>query len=182
VPADPVRLPEGTVAVLGFRDASSGHAGYDAVITIEDFDATEGLRLPQGRPHLVLRFDDLDFDDGETVVASSGDIGRALAFAREHRPGRILVHCQAGRCRSPAVALAIVADRLGPGREAEAVAELLRIRPESGPNLVALRVADAVLGRGGRLESAWLAHEEGDEPLARMRFLKRAAYERFPRR
>lgn len=169
----------GRVAVLGYREALREEAGFDAVISIEDVETSARLRRLPGRPQLVLAFDDLDHDDGETVVASAAQLRAALAFARIHRGGGLLVHCQAGLCRSPAVALAVLADRLGPGAEDDAVRRLFAIRPGCGPNLVALAAADEALGRGGRLRDAWMAAEKGDEALARMRFLKAAAHALF---
>jgi predicted protein tyrosine phosphatase len=66
----------------------------------------------------------------------------------------------AGIGRSGAARLAILADRLGPGQEADALAQLLTIRPEAVPNLALTRAADQVLGRGGRLTATVLAENE----------------------
>ncbi len=167
----------GSLQVLPFREAFLDAPAYGAVITAEDVGASPRLRLPGGQ--LVLAFDDLDFDDGATPVATPAHVEDALAFGRAnaHRP--LLVHCQAGQCRSPALALAILADRLGPGRETEAVEGLLAVRPQSAANLLVLSLADAALGRSGALERAWHRHEEGREDLARVRFLRRVAHERF---
>lgn len=170
-----------SVRVLPFREAFLDAPAFGAVITAEDVEASPRLRLAPGRPQLVLAFDDLDFDDGETPVATRPHVEAALAFAGSHEAEALLVHCQAGQCRSPALALAILAHRLGPGREAEAVEQLLAVRPQSAANLLVLSLADEVLGRGGALEAAWQAHEHGREDLARVRFLRRVAHERFGR-
>jgi len=169
------------LTILGFADASEAWPEFDAVISIEDVERGSKLRLPAGADtdHLVLQFHDLDHPDGETVVCTREHVQQALDFARKHEGGRLLLHCQAGKCRSPGIALAILADRLGPGREADAVKRLLEIREVAAPNLVVLALADAVLGREGRLVQAWMAHEEGNERIARLRRIKQESWERF---
>lgn len=174
-------MDHGFVAVLDFKLAERNWREYDAVVTIEDVDASRRFRVDprSGIEQLVLAFDDLDFEDGMTCVATAEHLKAALSFARRHRDRRLLVHCQAGQCRSPAIALAILRDRLGAGKETEAVAELLRIRAISAPNLLALKLADAELECEGALEAAWLDHERTDEDIARLRFLRSAAHELF---
>ena len=56
--------------------------------------------------------------------------------------------------RSPAIALAILADWLGDGHEAEAVKELLRIARLCTPNKFIIEIADEVLRRQGALITA----------------------------
>jgi predicted protein tyrosine phosphatase len=112
-------------------------------------------------PHpdqLVLSFVDLDrpappphAGSPKLRLADRADIENAVAFGRAENRDRLLVHCNAGVGRSTAVALAIIADKLGPGREREALDELLRLRPQAIPNLHVLALADDVLGRGGEL-------------------------------
>ena len=53
--------------------------------------------------------------------------------------------------RSPAIALAILAEWLGSGREEEAVAELLKVVPLCTPNSLLVELADKFLGRNGEL-------------------------------
>lgn len=155
---------------------------FDAVITIEHPGFEDGLRLSTNQ--LVLVFEDLDIEEQDSP--SAADVRAAIEFARRFADGRLLVHCQAGQARSPAIALAILADRLGPGAEEQAVAALLRIRADDpqrtfGPNLEVLRHADELLDRGGKLVEAWQAVEVGDERLARFRFLREVARVRFGR-
>ena len=178
LPAVPARAAPGSVSVLSFREAFLEAGAFDAVLTVEDVEASRRLRLP-GRTQAVLAFDDLDEDDGETPVATAEHVREALRFGRGHADGSLLVHCQAGQCRSPGLALAILADRLGPGKEAEAVERLLAVRPRSAANLLVVSLADEALGRDGALRSAWDAHERGNEDLARVRFLRGVAHERF---
>lgn len=84
-------------------------------------------------------------------------ITQALDFARQQE-GPIVVHCTAGVSRSPAIVLAILADRMGPGHEAEAVAALFAHGP-SHPNPGIVALADTALGRNGALIDALEAHQ-----------------------
>jgi predicted protein tyrosine phosphatase len=77
-------------------------------------------------------------------------VAEALAFARLQN-GALLVHCHAGISRSGAMAYALLAEALGPGREAQALEELLAQRPIIVPNGRVVMLADQVLGRGGAL-------------------------------
>lgn len=141
------------------------------MISIENEGTTDIFRMTDGdgRPHLILTFEDIDYDDLDAAAPQRRHLDEAIAFARAHRGRRLLVHCHAGRYRSAAVGLALLADMYGPGREREAVAELVRIRPEGAPNLIALQIADEALGRGGALHAAWMEQEAGDRDYGRRR-------------
>ena len=183
--SSPLTDPEpGGVAIGGLAQARKHKRRYDAVITLEDPGCRRPLQLRfHGRPHpphLVLDFEDVDRDDGCIRVASRDQVARGIAFAGEHRAGSLLVHCYHGVGRSAAVALAVLADRLGPGREGKAMDRLLTIRPEAMPNLVVVDHADAVLDRGGGLLRA-VTEREGQTPEAvRMRETRRSFAERHP--
>ena len=113
---------------------------------------------------LDLRFDDVAMTEwisrnqvwrGPTV----NDLQVALAFAKADEQ-RLVVHCEQGKSRSTGVALAILASRLGPGNETEAVENLLSavIDPDIvQPNPLLVRYADEVLGRNGAIENAILS-------------------------
>jgi predicted protein tyrosine phosphatase len=173
-----------SLTVLPLKSARERYREFDGIISIEDVHSTDGLRVPaaslsalpagpppfdmaeegeqDGAHQLVLAFEDLDED--RHGAATHQQIVVALAFARLFRDRKLLVHCVKGQARSPALALAILADRLGPGREREAVVELLYIRPDDphdilGPNLHVLKLADAILERKGALFQAWMAYE-----------------------
>ncbi len=64
-----------------------------------------------------------------------------------------------GRSRSAAIALGIIADELGPGRESEAVAELLSrdIEGHVSPYPLLIHILDQRLWRYGALEAALAA-------------------------
>ncbi|MEQ8963369.1 MAG: PBS lyase, partial [Coleofasciculus sp. C2-GNP5-27] len=74
--------------------------------------------------------------------------------------GDLLVHCQSGVSRSAAVALIVVAELLGVGREKDALAYVLAARPQALPNLWIVQLADDILNRGGRLVEAVQQHHD----------------------
>ena len=144
---------------------------HDALITIEDPGARKTLRFHR-TPHpdqLVLKFEDVDAHDDGIAGPHEHHVEAAIRFAREHAGGSLLVHCHAGVCRSTAVGLAVMADRLGPGGEEEAVRRLRLSNPDAVPNLLVLRMADGFLERGGNLFDAWMAVERGCTRLAAYR-------------
>lgn len=168
----------GPVVVASLTQARKHHRRHGAVLTLHD----PGMR-PRIRPEgswLRLSFEDLDDAHPGLWVATAGDVAAILAFGREHAALSILAHCQAGVGRSPAAALAILADRMGPGREADALASLLAQRPESCPNRLVARLADAALGRGGALMSALDAWEASEPRVARLRAARLRAFREGP--
>ncbi|MBY3150922.1 tyrosine protein phosphatase [Rhizobium laguerreae] len=126
-------------------------------------------------PHpdqLVLRLEDIDDHDPELAGPDIHHVAQALAFAREHQHDRLLVHCHAGVCRSTAIGLAILADRLGAGNERQAVDALLSSNPDAVPNLLMVAIADEVLCRNGALVAAWAEAEKANPDIARYRRTK----------
>lgn len=156
---------DGNIVVSGVGWAKRHKRDFDAVITCEDPDTFRGLRFHRHPhpEHLILKFVDLDepapepyADDHRLRLATSAQIESALALGRDTK-GRLLVHCQVGIGRSTAVALAILAMRLGLGKEQEALEALLAIRPQAVPNLHVVKVADGLLGLDGRLLNTVIA-------------------------
>lgn len=137
--------------------------GYAGVITIEDSLIEYPFRLDSLETRqLVLRFDDITADPvedylqplfDECILASEAHVRAALSFARKCGETSLLIHCHAGMSRSPAIGLAILADWLGEGYEAEAVKALLRIARLCTPNKLVIEIADRVLRRQGKLIS-----------------------------
>lgn len=159
----------GTVSVTNLTRARRTKRRFDAVITVEDpRQRAYPLRfhVTPHPEHLVLKFEDIDFHDPEIAMPQREHVEAAIQFGRRHQERDILVHCRAGIARSTALALTIIADRLGSGKERESVAELLKVRPEAAPNLVILEFADAVLERNGALVDAWMAVEQSDAEYA----------------
>ncbi|CAN5710472.1 hypothetical protein BH09VER1_BH09VER1_44270 [soil metagenome] len=82
------------------------------------------------------------------------DVRKALEFFRAGRgtpDSQFLISCDYGASRSPALAYVFAADELGPGREAEALDLVMRMRPEAVPNVLVVRLGDVVLKREGAL-------------------------------
>ena len=125
---------------------------YDGIITIENSEIEEPFRVESDYPpQRVLTFDDIAAPMDNWVVAEEYHVRSALVFARQWDQPSLLIHCHAGMSRSPAIALAILADWLGEGREDEAVKELIKVAPLCTPNMLVVNISDRVLGRAGRL-------------------------------
>jgi len=153
----------GDVVVASLSQARKHKRRFDAVLTLEDPGCRSANQLRFTRhpspPHLVLAFEDVDDDSLGVRVASRDQVVEALEFARRHALGSLLVHCFHGVGRSAAIALAIIADRLGPGADSAALNQLLMIRPSATPNLVVVKLADDILERQGGLIAAVAAWE-----------------------
>ena len=107
---------------------------------------------------------------GTTIAPTLSQMQDALAFGRAVIDGHhffdgpksdplIVVRCEMGRSRSSAIALALLADHFGAGRERDAVNELLRadIEARMHPNPMVVLHADTCLLRCGRLDAALAA-------------------------
>lgn len=131
---------------------------FSALISWEHPDANEengALSQREDIPHLILVAHDSEDPEWPTKPTSEL-VAQGLAFARSH-PGRLLINCHAGKARSTALGYAILCDRLGPGREREALELLLAVRPVAAPNILIVRYADTLLNRGGRMEAEILS-------------------------
>ena len=97
------------------------------------------------------------------VLPQQEHVEQLLAFGRdllaEPRPSaHLLVHCHAGVSRSTASMSLILAQAL-PDRPAAAIlGEVLRIRPQTWPNLRILEFGDRLLSRNGELARAAFEH------------------------
>lgn len=133
-----------------------------AVLSIEHPGVKQGEhgavpRLTDGTPQMILTF-----WDSEHNVAQGPDpeqIEQGIAFAMEHiTKGDVIIHCHAGVSRSTAIALGVLS-LLHPHKSAEKIVEmLLEIRPQSGPNIVAVGIVDELTGRDGKLLAAVKNH------------------------
>jgi len=169
---------------IGSRNWATRHKRrFVGLLTIEDPDARRRLRCTAPPVQLVLRFVDMDAEWPEPLpsgdplmhrLASKEDVVTALSFSTKHES--LLVHCEAGVGRSTAMALAIIAERLGKGREADSMAEVLRLRPEASPNLRVVELADEILGRNGALLHEVLRHTETNPASQRRRKLSLAVH------
>ena len=137
-------MTDGSITIAPFPWARRKKRSFDRIIGCYDPDTRPKKIIRFHRPNppdlLVLKFVDLDEPApaphdirSELRLPSVDDLKAALAFDRED--ASLLIHCHAGISRSTAIALAILSQRLGPGKESEAMDELLRLRPEAVPNL-----------------------------------------------
>ncbi|MBZ9916763.1 MULTISPECIES: tyrosine phosphatase family protein [unclassified Mesorhizobium] len=114
--------------------------------------------------HLVMH-DIAAAQDGMTMPGEE-HVRNLLDFARRWDRARpMVVHCYAGISRSTASAY-IIAAALAPKRdEAELARTLRRLSPSATPNPRLIAVADALLGRGGRMIAAIEAIGRGADAL-----------------
>ena len=115
---------------------------------------------PARRLHLSSHDVALPTDGFQAPAA--GDVARLLAFAAGWTGERpLLVHCWAGVSRSTAAAYAIACLKR-PDLDEAAIARRLRsLAPCATPNPLIVRLADAQLGRGGRMSEAVAAIGRG---------------------
>jgi predicted protein tyrosine phosphatase len=127
-------------------------SGFGGVITIEDSKIQVPFRVTSDAPEqLVLRFDDIPGPGDGYTEPKEADIEKAFAFVDRVEPQSLLIHCHAGISRSSAIALAIIARELGPGKEKESVLLLKEINPDARPNKLMLWMTDEMLSRDQKL-------------------------------
>lgn len=115
-------------------------------------DPVPDLATPE---RLVLVFNDIVAPRAGLVPPVRRDIDRLIAFARGWDGTRpLLVHCGAGISRSAAAAFAIACDRWDDVPEREVAAALRAASPHATPNALMVALADAALGRAGRMIEA----------------------------
>lgn len=92
---------------------------------------------------------------------------RLLRFGNRIASGsRVVVHCEAGKCRSTAAAFLLLVQAMGAAKAEEALAIVRRVRPIAIPNLLIVAHGDRLFGTGGRLFD--LAEKLGNEEGARL--------------
>jgi predicted protein tyrosine phosphatase len=152
-------MSEAQLAISSRTHAKKVKRRFDAVPSIAAPGA-EVLRFHRSPSpaQLVLRMDDTVSPEPRGVLPTREQVVEGLEFARRFVNLRLLIQCEAGVSRSGAFGVAILAGRLGSGREQEALEDALRIAPAIIPNLLIIRLADEVLGLGGALSrcvEAW---------------------------
>ena len=112
--------------------------------------------------HLFIGVNDIvDPLDGH-ILPADAHVEQLLAFARAwDQQAPMVIHCWAGVSRSTAAAFITVC-ALRPERDEAATARLLReLSPSATPNAKLVRIADDLLGRGGRMADAVVAIGRG---------------------
>ena len=108
-----------------------------------------------GERHLCIEVHDIEEDEEGMDPLCAVRTKRILEFVGGwDRSQPILIHCYAGISRSTATAF-ITACAQNPGADEEAIALALRAAsPTASPNRRFVAMADAELGRGGRMSRA----------------------------
>ena len=105
---------------------------------------------PEAQYHFAF-FEDTT-DRSHPDAPSRVDVEKILDFTRDlSSEAKILVHCQGGVSRSPAIAYAIVCQHNNPGQECEGLNYIKSIRPWIVPNKLIVEWADQLLERGGQM-------------------------------
>jgi len=144
------------VCPLSKVDETVSRAGAERLVSLLTA-GTEMVRPAAIAPqnHLFLSMNDIvDAQDGMTLPGEA-HVRRLLDFATEWDRARpLVIHCFAGISRSTASAY-IVASALARQRdEMELAKELRWLSPSATPNPRLIAVADALLGREGRMIAA----------------------------
>lgn len=113
---------------------------------------------------LHLAMHDIAEEREGLIAPAPAHVAALLGFARAwNRQGPLVLHCYAGISRSTAAAY-LIAAALDPGREETDLARELRRRaPSATPNPRLVALADAMLGRQGRMIAAIAAIGRGAE-------------------
>lgn len=126
---------------------------------------TPVTRPPAIRPerHLFIAMSDIVDPLEGHVLPGERHVRALLQFVGDwDRAEPLLIHCFAGVSRSTAAAF-IAACALSPGRSEDAIAKAIRAAsPTATPNARLVEVADAILGRSGRMSDAVAAIGRGE--------------------
>ncbi|QFR34060.1 tyrosine phosphatase family protein [Ancylobacter sp. TS-1] len=116
--------------------------------------------------HLFVGFNDIVAPQEGLIHPAAEHVDAILGFARRWpREAPLVVHCYAGISRSTASAY-IAACALSPERDEGELARALRAAsPIATPNALLVALADAALGRRGRMVAAVAAIGRGREAM-----------------
>lgn len=101
----------------------------------------------------IFEMDDV-LEHTDPDAPTKEQVSEILAWTKDLKDARILVHCFAGVSRSTAIALVIKVQELGIDKIDEAIEWLRSVRPQACPNPVITRFADDLLGADGALFDA----------------------------
>jgi predicted protein tyrosine phosphatase len=136
------------------RTVAEENASHVLTLINEGTPVTRPPSIPSER-HLFIAMSDIHEPLDGHILPGEAHVRNLLAFVKGwERAQPIVIHCYAGVSRSTAAAL-ITAATLNPSRPETEIAALIRERsPTATPNLKLVAVADAILGRNGRLLEA----------------------------
>ncbi len=119
--------------------------GEDRILRLNFHDLDS--QLPAGHP-TRLAWERRGFG---MVLPDERHVRAILQFGSRIEPkAKVLIHCMAGVSRSPAAPW-IRGEQAAPGRDAEVLGYIRRIRPQALPNRRMVQIADAILGTEGRM-------------------------------
>ncbi len=148
--------------VCGIEELEAhGSRGVTDVLSILDpaWPDPEAFRRWGSHRRTTLYFNDAILPEPATVLPAEEDIAAILAFGRSlgdtaADQRHLLVHCHFGISRSTAALAMLLAQAHPEVAEDRVLEHLLAIRPQAWPNSRMIGLADALLGRGGRLSVA----------------------------
>lgn len=154
-----------TRTICGIEELPAhGAAGVTHVLSITDPGWPE---LPAFEAYGDVRRTSLQFHDvidpGPGLILPAAEHMEAiLRFGRDMdeaaEDGHLLVHCHMGISRSTAAMATLMALAEPERDDDEIFATLREIRPQAWPNSVMIAMADAMLGRDGKLSAALARH------------------------
>jgi predicted protein tyrosine phosphatase len=104
---------------------------------------------------LLLRFHDILEPQENLIAPDAAAMARLLDFAAGRAAAEtVLVHCWMGVSRSPAAAFILACAAAPTVGEGDIAWALRRAAPTASPNPLMVSLADAHLGRGGRMVAA----------------------------
>lgn len=119
---------------------------HDDMPTPEDFP---------GHRHLRLGMHDIAIDRPEYTAPDELHVRELIAFTKDwDRAQPMLIHCWAGISRSTASAFTVACMFSAPGRERDIALRLRSAAAHAQPNPRIVALADALLGRDGRMVDA----------------------------
>jgi predicted protein tyrosine phosphatase len=105
--------------------------------------------------HLYIRIGDITEPLDGHILPAEEHVQQLIAFARDwDRSEPLVIHCYAGVSRSTAAAF-VIACALAPSRNETEIADAIRHASHTAtPNRRMVAIADAMLGRNGRMVAA----------------------------
>ncbi len=157
-------MPRILVTPLSLLNDAVRRHGPSHVVTL--LGPTMDMQTPDGIAadrYLRLNLHDIEEPQAEMIAPARDHIVGLLTFADTWDcKAPMIVHCWAGISRSTAAAYIVACSR-NEGAEYD-IAESMRLRaPHANPNKLMVRLADAYLGRGGRMVAAVQAMKPATE-------------------
>jgi predicted protein tyrosine phosphatase len=160
------------VCPLARIDETVEESGARSMVTLLNL-GTPVARPPAIAPerHLFIAVSDIVEDAPGQILPAPAHVRQLLDFvAAWDRGAPLLIHCFAGVSRSTAAAF-ISACALAPRRDEREIARALRAAsPTATPNSLLIALADAKLGRAGRMVRAIEAIGRGEDCFAGVPF------------